>query len=95
MDNKLFVIGLCCAGLIDAAPVGPDDFSENTRELIAMRCLEELSASSSARAQAQGVNLVTYSSLDSRVRLDFSRTCEDVLQEILQQVKQFKFFNHL
>lgn len=90
------MIGLCCAGLIDAAPVGPDDFSENTRELIAMRCLEELSASSArAQAQAQGVNLVTYSSLDSRVRLDFSRTCEDVLQEILQQVKQFKFFNHL
>ncbi|XP_004516067.1 uncharacterized protein [Cicer arietinum] len=64
-------------GLIDAAPVRTDNFGENTKELIAMRCLEEIYASSSSFSS---------STLDSRVGLDFSRTCDGVLQEILREV---------
>ncbi|CAI8602166.1 unnamed protein product [Vicia faba] len=61
-------------GLIDAAPVRRDGFCENTKELVASRCLEELYASFSS------------STLDSRVEFDSSRSCEDVLQEILHEV---------
>lgn len=77
------------AGLIDAAPVGPDDFCKNTRELVAMKCLEKL--------HAQGVKLHASSSstLDSKIGLDFSHTCEHVLQEVSHEVKQFIIFSHL
>lgn len=75
--------------MIDLAPVGPDDLGESTRELVALRCLEELSV--------QGVNLDASSTLDSRAGFDFSRSCEAVLQEIFHEVKvkQFIIFNHL
>ncbi|CAL5207708.1 unnamed protein product [Lathyrus oleraceus] len=61
-------------GLIDAAPIRHDDFCENTKELVALRCLEELYAPFSS------------STLDSSVELDSSRSCEDVLREILHEV---------
>lgn len=79
--------------MIDLAPVGPDDLGESTRELVALRCLEELSA-----ASVQGVNhLDASSTLDFRAGFDFSRSCEDVLREIFHEVKvkQFIIFNHL
>ncbi|WJX15482.1 hypothetical protein P8452_05621 [Trifolium repens] len=60
--------------LIDAAPISRQDFSQNTTEIIALRCLEELSSSSS-------------STLDSStVPLDSSLTCQDVLDQILYKV---------
>ncbi|WJX21718.1 hypothetical protein P8452_11112 [Trifolium repens] len=60
--------------LIDAAPISCQDFSQNTTEFIALRCLEELSSSSS-------------STLDSStVPLDSSLTCLDVLDQILYKV---------
>ncbi|XP_061357939.1 uncharacterized protein LOC133302210 isoform X3 [Gastrolobium bilobum] len=62
-------------GLIDASPIEQDDFCENTKELVAMRCLEELC-----------VNRDASSTLDSRVGFDFSRSCVDVLQEILHEI---------
>jgi hypothetical protein len=73
--------------LIDAAPISRQDFSQNTTEIIALRCLEELSSSSS-------------STLDSStVPLDSSLTCQDVLDQILYKVvKHFNFsifFFHL
>jgi hypothetical protein len=73
--------------LIDAAPISCQDFSQNTTEFIALRCLEELSSSSS-------------STLDSStVPLDSSLTCLDVLDQILYKVvKHFNFsifFFHL
>ncbi|CAK8571239.1 unnamed protein product [Lathyrus sativus] len=61
-------------GLVDAAPVRQDDFCENTKELVALRCLEELYASFSS------------SILDSSVEVDSSGSCEDVLREILHEV---------
>lgn len=61
-------------GLVDAAPVRHDDFCENTKELFALRCLEELYAPFSS------------STLDSSVELDSSRSCGDVLREILHEV---------
>ncbi|KAK7278890.1 hypothetical protein RJT34_23929 [Clitoria ternatea] len=67
-------------GLIDAAPVGVDAYSEKTRELVAMRCLGELCG------YTNGVELGTSSNLDSRVGFDFSRSCEDVLQEISREI---------
>jgi hypothetical protein len=72
--------------LIDAAPISCQDFSQNTTEFIALRCLEELSSSSST--------------LDSStVPLDSSLTCLDVLDQILYKVvKHFNFsifFFHL
>ncbi|XP_057424928.1 uncharacterized protein LOC130718359 isoform X2 [Lotus japonicus] len=70
-------------GLIDLAPVGPDDLGESTRELVALRCLEELSA-----ASVQGVNhLDASSTLDFRAGFDFSRSCEDVLREIFHEIQ--------
>ncbi|RDY07134.1 hypothetical protein CR513_08785, partial [Mucuna pruriens] len=65
-------------GLIDAAPVEPDQYSKNLRELVALRCLEELST--------RVVDPSYSSTLDSRVGFNFSRGCEDVLQEILGEI---------
>ncbi|TKY53323.1 hypothetical protein E2542_SST24850 [Spatholobus suberectus] len=65
-------------GLIDAAPVGHDEFSEKIREMVALRCLEEMST--------HGVERDASSTLTSRVGFDFSRGCEDVLQETLGEI---------
>jgi hypothetical protein len=75
--------------LIDAAPISCQDFSQNTTEFIALRCLEELSSS-----------FYSSSTLDSStVPLDSSLTCLDVLDQILYKVvKHFNFsifFFHL
>ncbi|XP_027365402.1 uncharacterized protein LOC113872222 isoform X2 [Abrus precatorius] len=58
-------------------PVELDDFSETTRELVAIKCLEELFGYAGE---------VDPSTLDSRVGFDFSRSCEDVLEEILREI---------
>ncbi|KAF7804094.1 uncharacterized protein G2W53_043205 [Senna tora] len=65
--------------LIEVFPVVHNDLGKNTRELVAMRYLEALFGSVS------GVNSHA-TSLDSRVGPDFPLSCEDVLQEILQEV---------
>ncbi|XP_057718967.1 uncharacterized protein LOC130933383 [Arachis stenosperma] len=68
--------------LIRAAPVARADFCGKTRELIALRCLEEIFDS----AHRVGCDEATSASLDSRVRFDFSSSCEDVLQKILDEI---------
>jgi len=74
-------------GLIDAAPVGKDKFGENTKEMLSLRCLEKLSS--------RVVDRLASSTSDSRAGFDFSRSCQDVLQEILNEVKQFQILNVL
>ncbi|XP_017414996.1 uncharacterized protein LOC108326175 isoform X3 [Vigna angularis] len=64
--------------LIDAAPVGKDKFGENVKEMVSLRCLEKLST-----IMFDGV---ASSSSDSRAGFDFSRSCQDVLQEILDEI---------
>ncbi|KAI4300761.1 hypothetical protein L6164_034099 [Bauhinia variegata] len=66
--------------LINIAPVKPDVFSKNTRELVARRCLESLFDST------KGSNSGISSSLDSKVQLDNSQTCEDALLHIIQEI---------
>ncbi|OIV92333.1 hypothetical protein TanjilG_10543 [Lupinus angustifolius] len=69
-------------GLIDVAPVERDDFCEKTRELLALRCLEDIFGS----AHITNCDDDASTSLDSRVRFDFSLGCEDVLQQILNEI---------
>lgn len=72
-------------GLIDSAPVGMDKFGEITKEIVSLRCLEELPTSV--------VERVASSTSDSRAGFDISRGCQDVLQEILNEVKQFQILS--
>ncbi|XP_022641593.1 uncharacterized protein LOC106772532 isoform X3 [Vigna radiata var. radiata] len=58
-------------------PVGKDKFGENVKEMVSLRCLETLSTIM--------VDGVASSSSDSRAGFDFSRSCQDVLQEILDE----------
>ncbi|PON91695.1 GAMYB transcription factor [Trema orientale] len=64
---------------IEAAPELPDDLGKNTKEFVALRCLEGLFASQHELASgvppAQGL----------KVGFDLSASCEDVLQRILQE----------
>ncbi|MED6206786.1 hypothetical protein PIB30_029980 [Stylosanthes scabra] len=69
--------------LVSAAPVAQDDFCEKTRELIALRCLEEI-FDSTHRVECDAA--AVSASLDSRIRFDFSSSCEDVLQKILDEI---------
>jgi len=64
--------------LIDASPLTHDDFSETTKDLIALKCLEELYPSSTTTT--------TTLEDDSRVQLDSSLSSHDVLLQILHQV---------
>ncbi|XP_062117651.1 uncharacterized protein LOC133831396 [Humulus lupulus] len=65
--------------VIEAAPELPDDLGKNTKEIVALRCLEGLFSSqneiSSDVPSAQGL----------KVGFDLSVSCEDVLQRILQE----------
>ncbi|XVF07268.1 hypothetical protein REPUB_Repub06bG0123700 [Reevesia pubescens] len=64
--------------LIEAAPVLPEDLGENTGEMVALRCLEELFGPKNG--------LENVAPPDSRVAFDLSSSCEDVLDHILQEV---------
>ena len=66
--------------MIDIAPVKPDGFSNNSRELIALRCLEGLVE------YAGRINSNASSTLNLKVGFDYSESCEDVLLRILQEV---------
>ncbi|XP_023904298.1 uncharacterized protein LOC112016036 isoform X2 [Quercus suber] len=65
--------------LIELVPELPDDLGKNMREMLALRCLEFLFDPSN------GVRNGDCSTLDSKVGLDFSKSCEDVLQHILHE----------
>ncbi|XP_054786011.1 uncharacterized protein LOC129292487 [Prosopis cineraria] len=62
------------------APAVPSDFERNTIELVARRCLE------GSLGSAGGLNFDAPSSLDSRLGFAVSRSCEDVLHQILHEV---------
>lgn len=66
--------------LIDASLLTHHDFSETTKDLIALKCLEELYPSSST---------TTFEELDS------SLSSQDVLLQILHQVSNYNIFNLL
>lgn len=68
--------------LIDASLLTHHDFSETTKDLIALKCLEELYPSSS-------------SSTTTLEELDSSLSSQDVLLQILHQVSNYNIFNHL
>ncbi|XWS59162.1 hypothetical protein CRYUN_Cryun08bG0098300 [Craigia yunnanensis] len=66
------------SGLIETAPVLPDDLGKNTSERVALRCLEEIFGPKSGLGNVAPPN--------SRVSFDLSSSCNDVLQHILQEV---------
>lgn len=72
--------GYFLSELIEAAPDLPEDLSKNTREWVALRCLEDLFDPS--KGPTNGVS----SAPDQKVTLNFSESCEHVLQSILQEV---------
>ncbi|RYR51754.1 hypothetical protein Ahy_A06g026735 isoform A [Arachis hypogaea] len=80
-DDERDEVGKDWETLIRATPVVRADFCGKTRELIALGCLEEIFNS----AHRVGCDEATSASLDSRVRFDFSSSCEDVLQKILDE----------
>ncbi|XP_022769161.1 uncharacterized protein LOC111312802 [Durio zibethinus] len=65
-------------GLIEEAPVLPENLGENTSERVALRCLEELFG------PKKGLSIVAPP--DSRVAFNLSASCEDVLEHIVQEV---------
>ena len=67
--------------LVQSAPELPDDLGKNTREMIALRCLEDFIA------PQNGITSNGPSAEGPKVQFDLSESCEDVLQRILQEVK--------
>ncbi|KAJ7972239.1 putative RING/FYVE/PHD zinc finger superfamily protein [Quillaja saponaria] len=67
--------------LIEKAPIVPDDFDKNTREMVSLRCLEGLFG------HATGVTRNACSSPGAKEGFDFSQSSEDVLQHILDKVQ--------
>ncbi|KAG2687022.1 hypothetical protein I3760_09G034500 [Carya illinoinensis] len=65
--------------LIEMAPDLPDNLGKNMREMLALRCLEVLSGPSN------GITKDGCSSLASKVGFDMSKSCEDVLEHIVQE----------
>ncbi|KAJ8753439.1 hypothetical protein K2173_019838 [Erythroxylum novogranatense] len=65
--------------LVEAAPELPDDLGKNMREMVALRCLEDLFGPASRLANE------FRSGPDQRVTFDFFQSCEDVLQSILRE----------
>lgn len=58
-----------------------DDLTKRTNEAVALRCLEDLCGIASADDNVPSVQ--------NKIEIDLSRSCEDVLQQILQQVVSF------
>lgn len=69
------------------APELPDDLAKSTREMVALRCLEDLFSPSDK------VNDDDLSATDKKVEFALSESCEDVLQRILQEVMYFSFLS--
>lgn len=65
--------------LVQLAPELPDDLGKNTREMIALRCLEDFIA------PQNGITSNGPSAEGPKVQFDLSESCEDVLQRILQE----------
>ncbi|KAK3220904.1 hypothetical protein Dsin_014874 [Dipteronia sinensis] len=68
--------------LIDMVPESTDDLAKSTREMVALRCLEDLFDSS------DGLNKDNVSAMENKIMFDLSQSCEDVLQHILQEIPE-------
>ncbi|KAL5744041.1 hypothetical protein ACOSP7_026898 [Xanthoceras sorbifolium] len=65
--------------LVEMVPESSDDLAKSTREMIALRCLEDLFDS------GDGLNKDGVSAVDNKIVFDLSQSCEDVLQHVLQE----------
>lgn len=70
------------------APELPDNLGINMREMLALRCLEVL------LGPGNGITKDGCSSLPSIVGFDMSKSCEDVLEHIVQEVVFYLIFYH-
>ncbi|KAK1575928.1 hypothetical protein Q3G72_009531 [Acer saccharum] len=68
--------------LIDMVPESTEDLAKSARESFALRCLEDLFDSS------DGLNKDGVSAMENKIVFDLSRSCEDVLQHILQEIPE-------
>lgn len=63
----------------------PEELAKNMREIVALRCLEDLSGGTSEHSNDGLSNSV------EKVGFALSESCDDVLQRILQKVIYFIF----
>ncbi|KAK4837863.1 hypothetical protein QYF36_009054 [Acer negundo] len=68
--------------LVEMVPESTEDLAKSTREMVALRCLEDLFDSS------DGLNKDGVSAMENKIVFDLSRSCEDVLQHILQEIPE-------
>ncbi|KAK2653242.1 hypothetical protein Ddye_013098 [Dipteronia dyeriana] len=68
--------------LVEMAPESPDDLAKSTREMVALRCLEDMFDS------GDGLNKDAVSDVENKTVIDLSQSCEDVLQHILQMIPE-------
>ncbi|KAK2654426.1 hypothetical protein Ddye_014282 [Dipteronia dyeriana] len=68
--------------LVEMVPESTDDLAKSTREMVALRCLEDLFDSS------DGLNKDGVSAMENKIEFDLSQSCEDVLQHILQEIPE-------
>lgn len=83
--SEAFRFGSFCEGLVESAPVLRNELGENLRELISLRCLEQLYGPANINETTSDVP----QDLDSGPMFELSRSCEDVLGDILQEVYIF------
>ena len=72
--------GLSNPELVEMAPESPDDLAKSTREMVALRCLEDMFD------LGAGLNKDGVSDVENKTVFYLSLSCEDVLQHILQEV---------
>ncbi|XVF64471.1 hypothetical protein PTKIN_Ptkin09bG0172500 [Pterospermum kingtungense] len=65
--------------LMEEAPLLPNELDERTRERVALKCLEEIFGFKH--------ELKNVASPDSRTTFDHSFSCQDVLNQILKELK--------
>lgn len=76
----MFCLPLSLSDLIEVAPEVPDDLEKGTREMVALRCLEDL------LSRSNGLAFDDPSTIETKVGFSLSESCEDVLQHIMDEV---------
>ena len=85
-ETRVEFVLLVVSDLVQAAPELPCGLVGNAKERIALRCLEDLFARQSRMTSD------TPSAPGSKIGFGLSESCEDVLQQIVQEVRSFSFF---
>ncbi|XP_002526722.2 uncharacterized protein LOC8278948 isoform X1 [Ricinus communis] len=67
--------------LIDEAPELPEDLGKNTREMVALKCLEHLFTNNTNEAPNDAPSVP-----NQKIKFDLNEACEDVLQSILKEM---------